>query len=158
MSNIRLAFYKGPTAGLASWAIKFWTVSRYDHCEVIFPDGRSLRADGNRGVVWNTITDPSVWEVWTVPVTIDSLLALNEFAHDEVGCGYDWKGIFLAQFLPFRREDPAKWFCSELCAAALLKAGLPLARKPFAYSPGALRKELSRMPGLTLGGGVGALP
>lgn len=151
MILIRVAFFKGPTKSLVSWAIRFWTASRFNHCEVILPDGRALRADGNLGVVWNAIPDSEahLWDILTLSVTEEVLAELVTFATHEIGSGYDWRGIFLAQFLPLRREDPDRWFCSELCAAALSRAGVGLKRKPFAYSPGALHKEVKRYPGFS---------
>lgn len=46
-------------------------------------------------------------------------------AIDKIGCGYDWLGI--KSFLTRKdSENKLKWFCSELVAWCLLKAGIRL--------------------------------
>ncbi len=45
-----------------------------------------------------------------------------QFIKDHLGARYDYAGLVLSQVLAFGRHDPDKWFCSEICAAAL---GLP---------------------------------
>jgi hypothetical protein len=45
-----------------------------------------------------------------------------QFIRDYLGARYDYAGLMLSQVLAFGRHNPDKWFCSEICAAAL---GLP---------------------------------
>jgi hypothetical protein len=40
----------------------------------------------------------------------------NALVHQ--GAGYDWKGVILSQMFPLTKEDPTKFFCSELIAYA----------------------------------------
>jgi len=51
--------------------------------------------------------------------------AIITTAIELLGCGYDWRGI--GGFLTRRdKQNPLKWFCSELVAWCLLKAGIRL--------------------------------
>jgi uncharacterized protein YycO len=43
---------------------------------------------------------------------------IKNFCNAQVGKGYDWAGIFLCQVLDFNIDNPNKWFCSEVLAAA----------------------------------------
>ena len=42
-----------------------------------------------------------------------------QFIRDRIGAQYDYKGILLSQVLALGRHDKSRWFCSEICAAAL---------------------------------------
>jgi len=147
MPELRLAFFRGRTWSIRSWAIRLWTLSHVNHVEVLAPDGRALSADVSRGVIWYPFSgDPSAWELYTLPVTAAQLAQVEAFAAAELGCAYDWRGIFLAQLLPFRREDPERWFCSELSAAVLQQLGHLPGRRACSFSPAALRDAVRQLP------------
>lgn len=138
---VALAFYKGK----GNWidkAIRFVTRSLYSHVELIAhpdhknPDGSSIcRSSSSRdGGVRKTdiMLDPENWDL----VSIDwktangSPIAIFHFMD---GQGYDYQGIFLNQLLNLRRHRKSKWFCSEICAAALQFPN------PASYSPQSLK-------------------
>ena len=51
---------------------------------------------------------------------------------------YDWWGV-IRFVIPFVKQDPSKWFCSELIAAGLKHINkLPSTTKVHKLSPGAL--------------------
>lgn len=145
--TLTVAFYRGPAA-FGDKLIRLWTRSRYSHCEVVFA-GSGLRADQQDGVVWRLWTRSSHWDTVEVPVLPDPYLRALAQAQAELGCAYDWQGIWLSQVLGLRREDPKRWFCSELCAALLQTAEvLDTGRRACTYSPGALRDTLLVLPGV----------
>lgn len=146
MPELRFAFFRGHTWSPLSWAIRLWTLSRFNHVEVLFPDGRSLSADASRGVICYPFSDAGSWEIYALPVTTEQLAQVKAFAAAELGCAYDWRGIFLAQLLPFHREDPARWFCSELSAAVLQRLGYLPGRRACSYSPAGLRDAIRQLP------------
>lgn len=157
---IFLAFYKGR----GRWddrLIRWATRSRFSHVELLRvnappADGDAARAvsasgrDG--GVRCKTITfRKSNWEFLPVPWVDASeahARAVQEFLKD-----YDYKGILLSQVLAISRQDPSRWFCSELCAYAL---GLPM---PHTYSPGQLYRLVRHLNAVAAGGsGASAAP
>ena len=77
-------------------------------------------------------------------VTSEEEAAIRAFIQAEVGCPYDWWGIVFAQFLPWQRESPTAWFCSELVVAAL-KTQLPgmFPHKPCEYDPQSVLRILA---------------
>ena len=97
--------------------IRWWTNSRYSHCELII-DGMANSADAWTNCV-RAITvsgfNPDSWE--RVAVTGDKDIAL-EFVRMQLGKKYDWFGI-LGFIVPWKSGDKNKWYCSEFCAAAL---------------------------------------
>ena len=42
-----------------------------------------------------------------------------DFFEETKGSGYDWIGMLLSQFLPFRIKTENRWYCSEWIAYAL---------------------------------------
>lgn len=134
--TVTLAFYKGPT-GLFGRLIRAATKSPYSHVELIAGDAyygqltecySSSETDG--GVRMKSIClDGEEWDLITLlhyPST-----AAN-FIQQKAGQKYDWLGILLSQVFPLARHRKNRWFCSEICAAAL---GF---EQPHRYSPGAL--------------------
>lgn len=140
-----VAFYKGP--GFVSRLIKLWTRSKYSHCEILFEDGRHFSADTKMPMNTRFSTEPLTiknWDFIVLPVGIDDENKIKAFCVDEVGCRYDWTGIFLSQFIHLGYQSKSKWFCSEVCAAALQQIGLLPGWKPNRISPGKLFKLLDK--------------
>jgi hypothetical protein len=136
-----IAFLKGE--GFVSNLIKWWTESNYCHCEFLFSDGLRFGCDPMSPFTTRlTKETPSsvYWDYVSIPMTIEEEFKIREFCMNEVGCKYDWKGIFLSQILPLGYENKEKWFCSELCTAGLQQVGLLKDKKANRISPGALFK------------------
>lgn len=128
---ITLAFYKG--RGKTRWqrfqdaAIRLATRGRYSHVELIA--GAALHGDiaqclsssGRDGGVRakRILLKPESWDLVELRIDPDQPA---QFIRDRIGAPYDYTGILLSQVLALGRHDESRWFCSEICAAAL---GLP---------------------------------
>lgn len=117
---MQIAFYKGPASGLKNklgrLLVCIGTWSKYSHCELVI-NGMCYSASARDGGVRSKAIDLASghWDV--VEVSGDAMRALMWFqAHQ--GQAYDWWGV-LRFALPFLRQRPGKWFCSEAVAEAL---------------------------------------
>lgn len=133
---MKVAFYKGYGSTwwkrVISWLVKVWTGGPYSHVELV--DTNDSKAPRNwtwysassfdEGEVRIKSVDCKChhWDVWEV-VGADEQAAFD-FIKSQVGKKYDWLGIFLTQVLPLDKHDHNKWFCSEICHAALVEAGV----------------------------------
>ena len=128
-------------AGLVRW----WTKSPYSHCELVFSDGAmfsSHLADHGTRYLGPRILSPNRWDILSIPMSADSEAMIRKWCDGELYCRYDWKGIFFSQLLRFQREHPEKWFCSEICTAALQHIGMLQGSPACTFSPGKLHKRL----------------
>ena len=128
---ITLAFYKGraddPWHRLQDAAIRLATRGQYSHVELISGSAEhgeaalclsSSARDG--GVRAKRIAlKPESWDL--VELRIDQA-GPAQFIQSRIGARYDYAGVLLSQVLAFGGHDKARWFCSEIIAAAL---GLP---------------------------------
>lgn len=123
-----LAFYKGRGASL--WqrvqdkAIRFATGGKYSHVELIAGTAlhgkiaQCLSSSGRDGGVRSKriLLKPESWDLIELQIDPDRPA---QFIRDRIGAPYDYKGILLSQVLALGRHDESRWFCSEICAAAL---------------------------------------
>jgi len=128
--NTALAAYYGKSFG--SWVIRFRTWSNVTHVALV--DLETMRTcEAWRGSV-QMVDSPM--ELHTPGTRIllyelkDGLSELQEqdlwgFLEEQEGKPYDW-GAILGFGLRQEKEDPSKWFCSELAAAAYESVGVPL--------------------------------
>ncbi|KMW56991.1 putative cytoplasmic protein [Candidatus Rhodobacter oscarellae] len=128
---ITLAFYKG--LGKTRWqrlqdgAIRFATGGVYSHVELIpgsaqhGDTAQCLSSSGRDGGVRakRILLKPESWDLVELRIDADKPA---QFIRDRIGAQYDYNGILLSQVLALGRHDESRWFCSEICAAAL---GLP---------------------------------
>lgn len=123
--------------GILSALVRWQTRSRWSHAALLLPDGKTIiEAWPGKGVQQKTITDWAGVEAFDLDLTEGQWANAIAFARSKIGCGYDYLGV--ARFLTRReRDNPARWFCSELVFAALDRANAPpLARiKAWAVSP-----------------------
>lgn len=129
--TVTLAFYKGRGDSicqrLQDCVIRNVTRGIYSHVELISGDALHgspavcLSASGRDGGVREKriLLKPESWDLVTMRMDAD---APCEFIRNHFGARYDYAGLMLSQVLAFGRHNPDKWFCSEICAAAL---GLP---------------------------------
>lgn len=97
--------------------IRWVTKGRYSHCELLIGDmAYSADAWTNRvrSIPKNSF-NPDNWESITVEGDEKTAVA---FLNSQLSKKYDWLGI-LGFFLPWAVNDSKRWYCSELCAAAL---------------------------------------
>jgi hypothetical protein len=121
---IRIAFYKGR----GSWhnrLISWWTKSPYSHAELILPDGItwiSISPFVNCKVTARPKVDyaSDEWDFISFEITAQQHKTILKFYDQTAGCGYDWFGMFLSQFLPFHIKQRNRWYCSEWIAYALM--------------------------------------
>lgn len=125
---ITLAFYKG--RGKTRWqrlqdaAIRLASRGRYSHVELIA--GTALHGDialclsssGRDGGVRakRILLKPESWDLVELPI---DPAKPTRFIRARIGAQYDYRGILLSLVLALGRHDEARWFCSEICAAAL---------------------------------------
>jgi len=126
--TVTLAFYKGRGDSvyqrLQDGIIRSVTRGIYSHVELISGDALHgqpaicLSASGRDGGVREKriLLKPESWDL--VAMHMDSGVPC-EFIRGHLGARYDYAGLMLSQVLAFARHNPDKWFCSEICAAAL---------------------------------------
>jgi len=127
---MRILFYKAWEAGdLKDKAISIWTWGPYSHSELLFSDGicfsSSWRDDGV-GVRYKDIhIVPKNWACVEVPTTQAQEKQMRYWCdlRAEEKAKYDWRGIIQFVF-PFVRQNDEDWYCSEICIAAFLYAGI----------------------------------
>jgi hypothetical protein len=120
---MQVVFYK---AG-GKWIdklIRWWTMSPYSHCELLFPDGTMFSADAwSGGVRYRTEFKPSNWDYVYLPMADDLVAQLRTWCDEHNGLKYDWLGIF-GFVLPVFKGSKKRWFCSEICCAGLQEVGV----------------------------------
>jgi len=112
---------------LQDGVIRSVTRGIYSHVELISVDAMHgspavcLSASGRDGGVREKriLLKPESWNLVAMQLDADAPCG---FIRGHLGAGYDYAGLMLSQVLAFGRHNPDKWFCSEICAAAL---GLP---------------------------------
>jgi len=123
-------FYKAWEAGdFKDKVISIWTFGPYSHTELLFSDGicfsSSWRDDGV-GVRYKKIhIIPKNWVCVEVSTTQKQEHQMKEWCDVKAAenANYDWCGII--QFvLPFVKQKDEDWYCSEICIAAFLYAGV----------------------------------
>jgi hypothetical protein len=148
---MRLIFQKNVPSIFAR-LIRLWTWSPYCHVELLFNDGVIYSAHQTQGTRFSRVPPEfeKYWDVLEIPMSADEEQQLRTFCTAESGCLYDWIGLVLSQVLFLRREHPHRWFCSEICVAALQQIGMLTGHKACTYSPGGLFRTL-RKQGIRFG-------
>lgn len=124
MNDVKVIFYKAEGKFMDK-LIRWYTKSQYSHCELLCSDGRIFSSDGwnDNGVRYSTNYNLNNWDILTIPLKDEMRRHLRDWCDSMVGQGYDWTG--LARFvLPFIPQMDNRWFCSELCGAALRYVGV----------------------------------
>ena len=139
---IKLAFYKG-RGDMFDRLIRLWTRSQYSHVEIIV-DGIWYSSSPRDGRVRAKTIRPKRghWDFRLIPLFERDKASMLRFLESQTGKQYDWTGIFLSQIVPLNVQDPRRWFCSEICSAALKAGGIKLEKSSQWYSPARLYKEM----------------
>jgi hypothetical protein len=124
---INFAFFKAKYGGLTAKLIKLRTGGIHSHVELIFPQYTIYDSVKNRelslcfssyekegGVRFKFIyLNPEKWDIVPIEIPNDKLEDLLSFAAELCDADYDWPGIF-GFVIPFFKENPKKFFCSEV--------------------------------------------
>lgn len=117
----QLWFYKG-AGNLFDKLIRWFTSGIYSHVEIVI-GGMAISADAWSGCVRCTPVaafHKDNWDIVDVVLTKDM-----NFLNSQLSKKYDWLGI-MGFFLPGAVNDPKRWYCSELGAAALSISKRPI--------------------------------
>ena len=120
MSNtVKVVFYKA-SGNTIDKLIRLFTNSKYSHCELLLPDGRMFSSDGwdNGKVRYTTQYNLDNWDILTFDIKDSELATLISWCDHKIGLQYDWLGV-TRFIIPFIKQDPDKWFCSEIVCAGL---------------------------------------
>lgn len=143
---MKITFRKKPSS-IYSHIIRLWTFGKYSHSELAFSDGRTFSSDeadnGTRWKDWKL--SPDEWDFLEIPCTKEQEQEVLAFCAGEEGCEYDKVGIgFSFLPIPIGLQSARRWFCSEICVAALQQIGYLTGYTPSRVSPNALYKILKK--------------
>ena len=115
------------------------------HCELILPRGAgafSIVAGGRVFMHAGKTFSRKDWRFVSVTTSPAQDAALLAFCGAHVGEPFNALGYYLTPFGGWAGGGKA-WYCSEVCTAALLAAGVPLDVVPHKTTPGSLMGALS---------------
>jgi hypothetical protein len=121
--KITIAFYKGE-GDILNKIVRWWTNSKYSHAEMILDDQETWisispkllsKIDSTR----RFFASHTEWDFIPLEVTEEQYKTILDFFNETRGSKYDWFGMLLSQFLPFRIKTENRWYCSEWIAYAL---------------------------------------
>lgn len=120
--EIRVLFYTAE-GRLIDKIIRWFTGSKYSHCEILFPSGKMFSSDAwGGGVRYTKQYTLQNWDIVPIRITAEEHKTLVDWCDWKIGSPYDWTGA-LAFAIPFLEQSTDKWFCSELCGEALRLIG-----------------------------------
>lgn len=116
---------------LIAWSIAKLTGSPYTHAALYVGDGRIVECDIGRPVAVQQLSKYRHYDVFRVAGATDRERAeAVSFCLSKAGAGYDYSAVaaiglerMLGRPVWWSRGDPARWYCSELVAAAWRLAG-----------------------------------
>ena len=126
-----ILLYKGKS--LISKAIRWRTWGDYSHAAWWLRDGSVVEAWHKGGV--QRVDSPSTLHQPGTEIDVFDFRgadipvchpAAEKFLLDQVGKQYDFAAVLRGFTFRLMRENPDRWFCSELCHAAAKAGGLPL--------------------------------
>ena len=121
--KITIAFYKGE-GDILNKIVSWWTKSKYSHAELILDDRETWISISPKFLskiesAKKFFASPAEWDFTTLEVDQEQYQTILDFFEETKGSGYDWIGMLLSQFLPFRIKTENRWYCSEWIAYAL---------------------------------------
>jgi len=120
--------------GKGSDFIRWFTFGKFSHVSMVFelPTGVSEEIESIQG------SGVIIHEPWThdqkdfvemqAPLTTEQAVDARILFRSFEDALYDWRGIY-GFMIRKKRHSADKWFCSEVVAYVLLKAGYPLSRR-----------------------------
>lgn len=135
-----LAFKKEATSTFGK-IIKAYTFSKYCHAELVFSDGMWFSAREFKGGTTFVKGPPenerfSMYDFIPLPIGPEAEARIRRWCAGEVGCDYDVRGVVFSFLpIPIGWQSAEKWFCSEICCAALQIEGWFRGRSAASVSP-----------------------
>ena len=122
--KIKVAFYKGGE-GWQHKIIRWWTKSIYSHAELVMPDNFTWISispflESKVAKRLKTDFDLEKWDFISIDITEEQHSSILEFYENTKDNVYDWWGMLLSQFTPFKVKSKNKWYCSEWITNALV--------------------------------------
>jgi hypothetical protein len=152
-NNIRLAFYIGSGNFIdkvirlvTGWGTGIPVLKRPSHVELIIGDVWHTSSGLEDGVVIRELVHKDKnWDFLDIEVDTEHLEVIKKYFEGRKGLPYDYKAILLSQAIPVHKEDPDKYFCSEIIADVLNQVGIiPIEKKPAEYSPADYYKHVTK--------------
>jgi len=142
---MQIAFRKRAKSFFSS-VIRIWTRGKYSHVELVFSDGMYFSSQEGEGVRFKAIPiDPEHWDYLPLAILPAKEAEIRAECEDWVGAKYDWRGIAFSFLpIPIGWQHFDRWFCSEICAAMLQRAGYLIGYAPASLSPNGLHKAIKR--------------
>lgn len=133
--TVKAHFYKGHGTRFDR-LIRWWTLSPYSHVELELSESESWSSSPRDGGVREKriCYEPTHWDTLELPFA--NAHTARRFFRKHEGTRYDAAGLLLRQIIKSPWRSAERFFCSEICAAAL---GVP---NGDLYSPGDLYKLL----------------
>lgn len=132
-----ILLYKGKS--LISKAIQWQTFGPYSHASWWLRDGTVVEAWHKGGVSHNespaTLHTPGTEiDVFGIQgVSMEHRFLIEQYVKEEIGKQYDFAPVLRGFPLRLNRDNPNKWFCSELLFSKVRKAGIDLLREVPAF-------------------------
>jgi hypothetical protein len=135
---MKIAFYKGFSGNIFDKLISIWTLHKYSHVEIVDSNNVSYSSSPRDGGVRKKNIDYNndKWDLYDIHISNNSIENIMTITN---GRKYDWIGIFLYHFLPFKIQDKDRWYCSEWVATVLNDSGYSIKTN---LTPGNLFKQL----------------
>ena len=133
------------TTKIACRCIQLWTRSKYFHTELHL-DGYRITSHTSKGVTvikrrYNIEYLEQYADIKEIQIPKENVEFIISFANTQKGKSYDWKGIWLSQFLPLGKHNTNKWFCTEIVAEILKFSGLNnITEDSNRYNPGSFQE------------------
>jgi hypothetical protein len=98
---------------------------RFSHSELVFSNGDWFSSSWRDGGTRFKRIDPDSghWELVNVPATLEFEQTIRAWCEGELGVPYDMSGVLAYKFF-WRKQDPNRWYCSEIVSASLRAARL----------------------------------
>lgn len=133
----KLALYKGK-GKIGNALVRWWTDSKYSHCELIVGDMAFSSSVTDGGVRAKRIDfHPKNWDIIALPQRLDHKIIAH--FNETTGEPYGWLDLLRSQIFNSGANQDGATFCSEWCAAAI---GLP---NPTSYSPRTLGELVAHL-------------
>jgi hypothetical protein len=131
------------------------------HSEILFSDGLAFSAfaevnpellayppNGKTGPLFirRPVYDAELWILVNIPATPEQeeLARKKALEMSEEGAGYDWRGL-LRFVIPWVKDSPVNYFCSETSVIVLNAAMLTIIDRPWTVSPNRLFAIVKKM-------------